>query len=227
MSRTQADVIRLAIVNDYDLVVAGVAAMLADERHRVQVIGIDTDVDQLHGVDLIIYDTFGPIQSSMDHLGELIRRSSVPVIVYTWKLRADLADEAIARGASGYLSKAMTGAEIVDALDGIRNGEVVVSPEIVPAEDLVGGDWPGRDVAGLSARESEVLTMIARGLSNQEIADRSYLSINSVKTYIRAAYHKIGVTGRSSAVIWAFKNGFDPEYMAYAQTEGPLPGARF
>jgi len=61
----------------------------------------------------------------------------------------------------------------------------------------------------LSARETQILELIVRGLSNQEIADASYLSINSVKTYIRTAYRKMGVTRRSQAVVWALQHGFD------------------
>ncbi|WP_193609164.1 LuxR C-terminal-related transcriptional regulator [Nocardioides lijunqiniae] len=62
----------------------------------------------------------------------------------------------------------------------------------------------------LSSRETEILSLIVRGLSNQEIADAAYLSINSVKTYIRTAYKKMGVTRRSQAVVWAMQHGFEP-----------------
>ena len=72
------------------------------------------------------------------------------------------------------------------------------------------GDWPGRS-AGLTPREAEILALITQGLSNQEIADRAFLSINSVKTYIRTAYRKINVTSRSQAVLWGVDNGFKPD----------------
>nr|WP_227464364.1 LuxR C-terminal-related transcriptional regulator [Nocardioides lijunqiniae] len=62
----------------------------------------------------------------------------------------------------------------------------------------------------MSSRETEILSLIVRGLSNQEIADAAYLSINSVKTYIRTAYKKMGVTRRSQAVVWAMQHGFEP-----------------
>jgi two-component system, NarL family, response regulator LiaR len=201
-------VIRLAIVNDYEIIVAGVAAMLAEDRHRIEVTSIYPTEDNVGNVDVILYDTFGPVDSSMEYLEKLLRRTNVPVIVYTWKLRPDVAREALERGAAGYLSKALTGAQIADAVEAVARGDVVVSPEVNPPEALVGGDWPGRAAADLSAREAEVLAMIAAGMSNQEIADRSYLSINSVKTYIRSAYRKIGAQRRSQAVRWALENGF-------------------
>ena len=200
--------IRLAIVNDYEVIVAGVAGMLADDRHRIKVTSIDPTEDNLGNVDVILYDTFGPVDSSMDYLEKLARRTNVPVIVYTWKLRPDIAAEALERGAAGYLSKALTGAQIADAVEAVARGERVVSPEVHPPEPLVGGNWPGRAAADLSPREAEILTMIAAGMSNQEIADRSYLSINSVKTYIRTAYRKIGAERRAQAVRWAVENGF-------------------
>jgi NarL family two-component system response regulator LiaR len=214
--------IRLAIVNDYELVVAGVAAMLADDRHRIRVTALDASADSLDGVDVVLYDTFGPVNSSMDCLEELVRRSRVPVIVFTWKLRPAVAREALDRGASGYLSKALTGPQIADAIQAVLQGEIVVSPDVATAEAQVGGDWPGRDIAGLTAREAEMLTMIAAGMSNQEIADRSYLSINSVKTYVRIAYRKIGAQRRSQAVRWALENGFTPTPDTNAATEPAL-----
>ena len=54
---------------------------------------------------------------------------------------------------------------------------------------------------------------MTQGLSNQEIADRVFLSINSVKSYIRNAYRKIGVERRAQAVVWAVENGFKPDTM--------------
>lgn len=215
------NVIRLAIVNDYEVIVAGVAAMLAGDRHRIQVTAVDPTEDSFGSVDVILYDTFGPVDSSMDYLEKLAQRTNVPVVVYTWKLRPEVAREAVERGAAGYLSKALTGAQIADAVEAVARGELIVSPEVHPPEALVGGDWPGRVAAGLSAREAEVLSMIAVGMSNQEIADRSYLSINSVKTYIRAAYRKIGAERRSQAVRWALENGFAAAPDTTAPTQHP------
>jgi two-component system, NarL family, response regulator LiaR len=64
------------------------------------------------------------------------------------------------------------------------------------------------DGAGLTEREAQILEWIAQGLSNQEIAERAFVSINSVKTYIRSAYRKIGAKSRSQAVAWAVRRGY-------------------
>ncbi|MCD4534379.1 response regulator transcription factor [Nocardioides sp. cx-169] len=71
------------------------------------------------------------------------------------------------------------------------------------------GDWPGRR-HDLSDREAEVLALIAEGLSNKEIGATVFRSVNSIKTYIRTTYRKIGVHTRSQAVRWAMENGFAP-----------------
>ena len=71
----------------------------------------------------------------------------------------------------------------------------------------VGLDWPGRS-EGLSDREAEIIALITQGKSNAEIAALTYLSINSVKTYIRTGYRKIGVSSRTQAVLWGIEHGF-------------------
>ena len=90
----------------------------------------------------------------------------------------------------------MTAEELADALERIHQGESgVASSDYPPSADFDLGDWPGRD-RGLSAREAEVVALITQGLGNEEIASRMFMSINTVKTYIRTAYRKIGVDSR-------------------------------
>jgi DNA-binding NarL/FixJ family response regulator len=114
-------------------------------------------------------------------------------------------------GAHGYLGKHLPAAELVEALERIAAGEVVVTKEL-PEETPQPGDWPGRG-SGLTSRESEIIALITQGLSNQQIADRAFLSINSVKSYIRSSYRKMGVTSRSRAVLWGIEHGFRPDHV--------------
>jgi DNA-binding CsgD family transcriptional regulator len=86
----------------------------------------------------------------------------------------------------------------------------VVSADYPPSADVDLGDWPGRK-HGLSAREAEVVALITQGLGNAEIASRTYTTINTVKTYIRSAYRKIGVDSRTRAVLWGIDHGFRPD----------------
>ena len=79
----------------------------------------------------------------------------------------------------------------MDALLAIHEGEVVVSPAPAKARPASGLDWPGR-AEGLTNRESEILALITQGKSNEDVAALTFLSKNSIKSYIRSAYRKIG-----------------------------------
>jgi two-component system, NarL family, response regulator LiaR len=201
--------LRLAIVDDYPVVVAGVASFLASECIDVVETGALTPV--ITDVDIVLYDTFGQVQGVGIDLQDFVRDSGAKVVVvYSWNLEPGMIEQAMAGGASGYLSKVLTGPEVVAALERVMAGEIVVITG--ENETSVGGagDWPGRS-SGLSPREAEVLALVTQGLSNQEIADRVFLSTNTVKTYIRSAYRKIGVERRPQAIVWGMANGFEPD----------------
>jgi two-component system, NarL family, response regulator LiaR len=210
--------IRVAVVNDYEIVVAGVAAMLAPHHERVNVVELDSGLPVLSDVDVILYDTFSQIQGDGVDLEDLVRGSAARVVIFSWNLQDAVVRKAIDRGASGYLSKGLSAKEIVDAIEAVHEGETVAPRESADGVDQPeAGDWPGRE-HGLSARESEILALITQGLSNQEIAARTYLSINSVKTYIRTAYRKIDVSRRAQAVAWGMRHGFEPDRMRSIDT---------
>jgi len=200
--------IRLAIVDDYAVVVAGVASFLAAEKIDVVETGATKPV--ITDVDIVLYDTFGQVQGTGIDLEDFVRDSRAKVVIYSWNLQPQLIKQALDQGARGYLSKVLTGPEIVGALERVMRGEIVVLTG--EHETSVGGvgDWPGRD-AGLSSREAEIIALITQGLSNQAIADRIYISINTVKSNIRVAYRKMGVETRSQAVLWGVENGFKPD----------------
>lgn len=202
--------VRIAIMNDYEIVVAGVAAVLAPFEPRIEVVELDVRRPVLSDIDVVLYDTFGQPQGKNLDLDDMVKDGSAKIAIFTWNTQRELVDHALARGASGYLSKALTGEEIVRALEAIHRGEIVVETKLAEDRPHQTGDWPGRSY-GLTQRESEVLALITQGLTNQEIADRAYISINSVKTYIRTAYRKINVSRRSQAVSWGIQHGFQPD----------------
>jgi two-component system, NarL family, response regulator LiaR len=210
--------IRVAIVNDYEIVVAGVAAMLAPHHAEVNIVELDSGLPVVSEVDLILYDTFGQVQGDAVNLEDLVRDTDARVVIFSWNVQPDLVERAIDHGAAGYLSKGLTAAEVVAALKAIHAGETITPPRGGAASDRMAmGEWPGR-AQGLTAREAEVIALITQGLSNQEIAAQTYLSINSVKTYIRTAYRKIGVIRRSQAVAWGMKHGFEPDRVRVVDT---------
>jgi DNA-binding NarL/FixJ family response regulator len=203
--------VRVAIVNDYEIVVAGVAGLLAPFRDRIEVVEMAANTGIITDVDVVLYDTFGGVQGDGVDLDTLVDDSGARVAVFSWNIERGLVDRALERGAWGYLSKGLTGEEIAKAVEEIHAGQVVTAP--VPVDEVaeaLSGSWPGRE-HGLTHRESEVLALITQGLTNQEIADRAYISINSVKTYVRTAYRKIGATRRSQAVRWGMEHGFAPD----------------
>jgi DNA-binding NarL/FixJ family response regulator len=114
---------------------------------------------------------------------------------------------ALRHGYVGYVGKSLPAHALVEALERIRDGHrVVCVPRLRKpcAADQV--EWPGTS-EGLTRREVDILDLIASGRTNAEIAETLYLGINTVKSYIRSAYRKIGATSRSQAVLWALGNG--------------------
>lgn len=202
--------LRVAISNDYEVVVRGLAAMLEPFADRVLVVELDSRMPVLSHVDVILYDSFSQPQGDRIELSRLTRNGA-KVVVYSWNVQPELVQDALRRGVTGYLAKSLEAEEVVEALERVAAGEVVTATGVADAP-VRGGDWPGR-AAGLTERESEIVTLVAQGLSNQEIAEKAYLSINSVKTYIRTAYKKMGVVRRSQAVRWAIAHGFLPDHL--------------
>jgi DNA-binding NarL/FixJ family response regulator len=214
--------VTVALANDYEVVVQGLERMLAPYGVRVEVAELDMNMPVGQPVDVTLYDTFSQPQVDRDAIDRILESPwAGKVVVYTWNVQAALVSTALEKGVAGYLSKTLSAEELVDALERVHRGEVVVltgDPEDEsgededrePSEGPTAGDWPGRE-QGLTAREAEVVALITQGLSNQEIAERSYLSINSVKSYIKAAYRKMGVDSRTKAVLWGVEHGLTPD----------------
>lgn len=204
--------LRLAIVDDYEVVVRGLTDMLRSYSDIVEVVELDVGTEVASSVDIALYDTFAQAQGDTAGVTQLVKNPRIRrVVVYTWNFDRALARNTMARGVSGYLSKSLPAAQLVDALQRVHRGETLISPD--PGRSpVIGGNWPGRE-EGLTARESEVLALITQGISNAEIAELTMLSINSIKSYIRSCYRKIGVTNRSNAIIWGVEHGFRPDRM--------------
>jgi DNA-binding NarL/FixJ family response regulator len=201
--------VRIAVNDDYELVVAGTAALLAPYADRVEVVELDFNKPTTSDVDIVLYDTFGQDQGGSIDIDGLSLAGRPKIVVYSWNLQRELIENAISGGAAGYLWKGMATADMVDALEKVHAGETVAPPEAARSDTAVGA-WPGKEF-GLTAREAEVIALITQGLTNQEIADKVYLSINSVKTYVRTAYRKMDVQRRAQAVAWGLNNGFAPD----------------
>ncbi|MBC9955493.1 response regulator transcription factor [Yimella sp. cx-51] len=204
--------IRLALVNDYEIVVAGFAGVLRPYSDRVEVVELDVDGgadENGDPVDIAVFDTFAsPLDPTVEFATLLANPRIGKVVAYSFNEDESAVRDTMAAGVHGYISKAVPTERLVDALERIAGGEWVV--ELAAPSEPTMSAWPGQR-EGLTAREAEIVGLIAQGLSNEEIARLCYISINTVKSYIRAAYRKAGVSTRAQAVAWALRHGFSAE----------------
>lgn len=203
--------IRVALIDDCDLVAAGLRHMFGGRTDRIELIGLWRGSDLVESVDIALYDPTGRQSEDPGALQRLVRnRRARRTVVYSWNLLPALIDQALREGASGYLSKSLGAQELLAALERVHAGQRVTLPD--RHQPAAGSQWPGRE-DGLSSREAEVLALITQGMSNSEIAKGMYLSPNSVKSYIRSAYRKIGVARRTQAVSWGMRRGLHAAYV--------------
>jgi DNA-binding NarL/FixJ family response regulator len=204
--------IKIALVDDYDVVVKGVANMLEPYSDRIVIAELDSTMPVKDAVDIVLYDSFAQPESDHEEIGVLVANPRARrVVVYTWNFHPDLVESARQHGAHGYLSKTLPARDLVAALEAVHAGEVVISEVEGRARSVPGLDWPGRG-EGLSDRESEILALITQGMSNADVARLTYLSPNTVKSYIRTIYRKLGVGSRTQAVLWGVDHGFKPDH---------------
>ena len=204
--------ILIALIDDYDVVLTGVASMLDPYRDRVTVAEIDANKPLDDTVDIALYDSFAQPESDHDEIEVLIRSPHAKrVVVYTWNFHPDLIANAQRQGAHGYLSKTLPASDLVAALEGVHAGQTIISDPPNRKRSTPGQDWPGRR-EGLTDRESEILALITQGKNNSDVARLTYLSPNTVKSYIRSIYRKIDTGSRTQAVLWGVANGFTPDH---------------
>lgn len=203
--------IRVTLVDDYDVVLLGLAHMFDQYSDRVEVVEIDAEESLRDSIDIVMYDSFAQPETDQQEIASLIQNPRARhVVVYTWNFHPALVESARQHGVHGYLSKTLPARELVAALEAIHNGDVVVSAPPRRASSALGLDWPGR-LEGITDRESEILALITQGKSNADIAALTYLSPNTVKSYIRSIYRKIDVESRTQAVLWGVDHGFTPD----------------
>lgn len=191
--------LRVALVDDCELVSAGLTALLASHEENVVV-----SPTRFEDVDIVLFDPLTPPRAGRADLGHWTSRGA-RVVVYSWDVRAAVRQLGGVQP-SGYLSKRASADQIVSCLQKAARGERPVAPDAKRLQ-LV-SDTSGRAV--LTVRESEVLSMIVQGLSNEEICRRDYVTNNTLKSHIRNLYRKIGATRRSQAVLWGARNGYLP-----------------
>ena len=210
--------IRVLLVDDEELVRSGLRAVL-DARDDIEVVGEAADgavvvplVARLRP-DVVVMDIRMPLVDGIQATRDLRRRLAEPprVLVVTTFGEDENVYAALAAGADGFLPKRARPADIVDAVRVVAGGESLLFPVAIRA--LAAQQAPAvptRPAPELTPREREVLLLVARGLSNTEIAGELFLGLQTVKTHVSALLRKLGARDRTQAVIAAYESGLVP-----------------
>ncbi len=209
----------LLIVDDEELVRTGLRAVL-DAQPDLRVLGEAADGAEVPGLvarlrpDVVLMDVRMPAVDGITATRDLLRRADPPrVLVLTTFGNDGHVYDALRAGAAGFLLKRTPPAEIVQAVRTVAVGESLLFPAAV-RELLAGFGPPGGDRlagAGLTEREAGVLRLVARGLSNAEIAAELVVGVETVKTHVGNVLAKLGARDRTQAVVRAYESGFiDP-----------------
>lgn len=205
--------LRVAVVSPYPLVRAGLADFMGEDPDRAVVVDAAATDRAGSPCDVVVLDLAALCDVSHRALVQVLLEQ-VQVLGITRSAQADLAHGAALLGVVDTVPDTVTGAElrraVADLVDRGRPGDRDDAPGEPPRRRRRLGDrgpTEGAPLDSLTDRELEVVQLIAVGLSNQQIATRLHLSINTVKTYVRTAYRHSGVAGRSEAVVWAARHG--------------------
>jgi DNA-binding NarL/FixJ family response regulator len=211
--------VRLLLVDDHQVVLDGLRSMLASQRERVQVVGATTTppdalrMAEEQSPDVVLLDVRLKGASGLDLSHQIVQKfPAVKVVFFTVYDDEQYLYQALRMGASGFLLKTTTGPELADHLDRVMEGEIAVDPSLagrvaMTAARLQSGEfWPGARL-GLTQRESEVLGLMVRGLSNRVIAQRLYIGEETVKSHTQSIYRKLEVADRAQAIATALREG--------------------
>lgn len=207
-SGPDSGVITVAIINDYEVVVRGVASMLSPYENRIAVVELDAGGLPSVPADVALFDTFAGRRHSLARAAEMVRSGAARhIVLYTWDAAPPFLRSAEDIGISGVVLKTRSADLLVDSIERVVAGERVgfdVDPSTRAAPRAV----------ELSDRESEVLALIAKGLTNAQIAEELYLSIETVKTYVKRLYAKLDVHNRAQAAVAASSHQLTPRQVA-------------
>ncbi|MCG5214780.1 response regulator transcription factor [Streptosporangium sp. KLBMP 9127] len=207
--------VRVVIADDEDLIRAGLR-IIVDSEPGLQVVGEASDGARVVPVvretrpDVVLMDVRMPAVDGIQATRRLVAMPDPPkIIVVTTFENDDYVYEALRAGASGFLLKRTRPEELVSAVKLVADGDSLLFPEAIRALVARGGhSRPAAGIGRLTAREGEVLKLMARGLSNGEIATELVVGQETVKTHVGNVLDKLAARDRTQAVITAFESGF-------------------
>jgi two-component system, NarL family, response regulator LiaR len=205
--------IRIVIVDDHEVVRGGLQAFIEFE-HDMRVVGQASDgieaIEQFRALlpDVVIMDIVMPKKDGVETINDL--RAEFPeahVLVLTSFTEPEKAVLALRAGALGYLLKSAPTSEILDAIRIVHRGEVVIQLAILRQLVLEGKTEQEVVFEELTIREYEVLKLLARGLTNDEIAEYLVVSKRTVNGHINHILSKLGLANRAQATLFALRKG--------------------
>jgi DNA-binding NarL/FixJ family response regulator len=212
--------IRVLVVDDEALVRSGIR-LIAEAAEDIEVVGEAADgaaavaLTRTQRPDVVLMDVHMPAMNGLEAASRILRATdeTVRVLMLTTFDRDEYVYEALKAGASGFLLKSAPPEELVDGIRVVAAGETPLAPAVTRRliEEFVRRPPPGAATSPalrfLTERETEVLELIAAGLSNAEIAARLFLTEGTVKTHVNRVFTKLGLRDRAQAVVLAYESG--------------------
>ena len=211
--------VRIVVADDHEVVRAGFAALL-DTQPDFTVLGTASDGAEAVQIsrelrpDVILMDVRMPGTDGIEATRQLAGGAGGPrVIILTTFDLDEYVYDALRAGASGFLLKDVTAERLFDAVRVVAGGQALLAPTVtrrlISEFARLRPAAPARSaaVAELTARETEVLRLLAEGLSNTEIAGRLVITEETVKTHVSRVLHKLALRDRAQAVVIAYESG--------------------
>jgi two-component system response regulator NreC len=213
--------LRVLVVEDHAVVRRGLCAVLESAGLAcVADVGTGAAAEravQEHGLDVVLLDLGLPDVDGLQLLRRLQARApKVAVVILTMHAEEEYVLRALAAGASGYVLKLAEPEAVVEAIGRAVKGELYIDPAVARPVARRAVQPPKTDP--LTAREREVLERIARGLTNRQIAEELFVSLNTVETHRRHILEKLGVHSRAGLVAHALEHGLLGDHAISSQT---------
>jgi two-component system, NarL family, nitrate/nitrite response regulator NarL len=206
------EIVRVLLAEDHPVYLEGLSAAIGGAPDLELAVVCEDGARALEGIrdarpDVAVLDLRLPILTAREVLQELAGdETTTRVLILSAHLDGDAIVDCVELGATGYMAKDATRRDILDAIRTVAGGQAVLSAE---AQTRMAEAMRRRALAGepLSAREREILELLAEGASAPEIARRLYLSPATVKTHLHNVYEKLGVSERAAAVAEGMRRG--------------------
>lgn len=196
--------ITVSLVNDYEIILKGLHSMLSPFSDRIKIVEHEVGGTPDVRADLALFDTFAGRRDSLGRARQMADERLVEhIVMYTWDAAPAFISIARSNGVDAVILKSTAGEQLADQLLQVAAGRKVGLDDAVRTRRKGPGD-------SLSLREQEVLALLALGYSNPEIANELFLSVDTVKTYVRRVFAKLGVNNRTNAALLAARYDLAP-----------------